>query len=444
MRYLKLFENFKVKNITKDDVIDCIKRGGFLYATIIKDFPKNNPKDALKPVSIDDDGLITVEYEGKEYELDIKNVEKIDIPKLNEIFESRPGAGDISSSWLSPFYYKKDPKFIIVSYGSDNEFKRYVLENVEETLKHFYDEDFIVTVGYNFPLISSKSLKFNIGGKPFSAEDIKYLRVLDDFLKREGFIPVGDNVLKDVDISFKFTDSSNRMHTYSLSRFEHSVSKGWGNSKADWIIFEYKIPENIQENGQYLIDDDKSRLKYRDYKESIENKLNYFNNRYIKVSDFEIIKCIDDTFPNEKWVLDVELCEYLLQNLDLTKEINDDILQVIQDAKDDISEDIDIELKMMKPIGIYESKSKDKIARHPRTGMTITIPPNPLWLNEQSEFDIKVPYNRDSRNLRNICKLFNNIVTRLDALGQVRYCSLDSETINREDELFFKIVFNAK
>jgi hypothetical protein len=75
-----LDESIKVKNITEEDVIKTIKGGGKVFATIIKDFPGNDPKEPLTPVSIDDDGLVTVSYDGKEYEVDIKNIEKIDIP----------------------------------------------------------------------------------------------------------------------------------------------------------------------------------------------------------------------------------------------------------------------------------------------------------------------------------------------------------------------------
>jgi hypothetical protein len=80
MKFIKTFENFKVKNITSEDVRKTIKGGGKVFVTIIKNFPNNNPKEALTPVSIDDDGLVTVEWEGKEYEVDLKNIEKIDIP----------------------------------------------------------------------------------------------------------------------------------------------------------------------------------------------------------------------------------------------------------------------------------------------------------------------------------------------------------------------------
>jgi len=84
MRYIKLFEDFKQNNvegtlITNDDIIKCIKDGGVIYTTIIKDLPDNDPKSALKPIDIDDDGLITVEIDGKEYSVDLTDVEKIEM-----------------------------------------------------------------------------------------------------------------------------------------------------------------------------------------------------------------------------------------------------------------------------------------------------------------------------------------------------------------------------
>lgn len=79
MKYLKKFnETIKLNNITKEDIIDCIKSNGYCYATIIKDFPNNDPKEPLRVMSIDDDGLVTIEFKGMEYEIDIENIEKID------------------------------------------------------------------------------------------------------------------------------------------------------------------------------------------------------------------------------------------------------------------------------------------------------------------------------------------------------------------------------
>lgn len=87
MKKIKTYENFtknQKKNniegnlITIDDIIDCIKNNGKVYATIIKDLPNNNPSNAVSPVSIDDDGLVTVEYDGNEYEVSLKNIESIE------------------------------------------------------------------------------------------------------------------------------------------------------------------------------------------------------------------------------------------------------------------------------------------------------------------------------------------------------------------------------
>ena len=79
MRYLKFFDSFKYKNFTLQDIIDCIQSKGFIYATIINDLPDNDPDIALNPMSVDDDGLITVDIDGSEYEVDLKNVEKIEL-----------------------------------------------------------------------------------------------------------------------------------------------------------------------------------------------------------------------------------------------------------------------------------------------------------------------------------------------------------------------------
>jgi hypothetical protein len=83
MRYLKVYEDFKKNNlegslITIEDVLKCIKSGGVIYATTVKEFADNDPKAALKPVNVDDDGEVTVEFDGKEYEVNLKNIESID------------------------------------------------------------------------------------------------------------------------------------------------------------------------------------------------------------------------------------------------------------------------------------------------------------------------------------------------------------------------------
>lgn len=83
MKWIKLFEDFKQNNeegtlITIDDIIKCIKERGVIYATIIHDYPDNDPKKPLTPVDIDEDGLITIEIDGNEYNIDLDDVEKIE------------------------------------------------------------------------------------------------------------------------------------------------------------------------------------------------------------------------------------------------------------------------------------------------------------------------------------------------------------------------------
>jgi hypothetical protein len=83
MKWIKLFEDFKNNNeegtlITQDDIIDCIKSRGVIYATIIKDHPGNDPEEPITPVDIDEDGLITVEIDNREYYVSLDKVERIE------------------------------------------------------------------------------------------------------------------------------------------------------------------------------------------------------------------------------------------------------------------------------------------------------------------------------------------------------------------------------
>jgi hypothetical protein len=83
MKRIKLFEDFKKNNeegtlITQDDIIKCIKERGIIYSTIVHDLPENNPKEGMTPIDIDEDGLITVEVDGKQYNIDLNDVEKIE------------------------------------------------------------------------------------------------------------------------------------------------------------------------------------------------------------------------------------------------------------------------------------------------------------------------------------------------------------------------------
>ncbi len=63
-RRIMMFEDFKQKNITPEDIVKCIDNGGVLYATIIENFPNNDPEIPLNPLSVDEDGMVTVELDG--------------------------------------------------------------------------------------------------------------------------------------------------------------------------------------------------------------------------------------------------------------------------------------------------------------------------------------------------------------------------------------------
>ena len=83
MKRIKLFEDFKKNNlegnlITIDDVLNCAKEGGVIYATIIKDLPNNDPEEPLRVVDVDEDGLVTIEFDGNEYSVDLEDIEKIE------------------------------------------------------------------------------------------------------------------------------------------------------------------------------------------------------------------------------------------------------------------------------------------------------------------------------------------------------------------------------
>jgi len=84
MKWIKLFEDFKQNNeagdlLKQEDIIKCIEKGGIMYATIVQEIPDNDPKEPLKAVDIDEDGLITVEQNNKIGYVKLEDVEKIEI-----------------------------------------------------------------------------------------------------------------------------------------------------------------------------------------------------------------------------------------------------------------------------------------------------------------------------------------------------------------------------
>lgn len=81
MKWIRLFEDFEKTKFDIEELRKCIKKGGVIYATIINGLPDNDPKEPLEPLSIDDSGDITIQVDGREYIVKLKNVEKIDYQK---------------------------------------------------------------------------------------------------------------------------------------------------------------------------------------------------------------------------------------------------------------------------------------------------------------------------------------------------------------------------
>jgi len=235
MKFIKTFENFieditneslKVKNITSEDVIKSIKGGGRVFATIIKNFPENDPKEPLTPVSIDDDGLVTVQYDGKEYEVDLKNIEKIDIPSLNEGFTIDQRNENYK------IYYDED-------YSSEGiSLRDEVLSNSEDIMTHFEDEDFKIEIGYGYP--EKNKLEFKLTPKENITEiDMNHVQMLNDYLKNEGFIPIQSNILRELDVLIY---TKNKLISMPLPRFKYNIKNKLEGDIYKKIEFKFKIP----------------------------------------------------------------------------------------------------------------------------------------------------------------------------------------------------------
>jgi hypothetical protein len=73
MIYIKLFEDYSI--ITEEQILDCIKNKGSIKINIIEDFTGDTSGN-WSPVSVEND-IVTVEKDGKFYDVKIKNILKI-------------------------------------------------------------------------------------------------------------------------------------------------------------------------------------------------------------------------------------------------------------------------------------------------------------------------------------------------------------------------------
>jgi len=74
---LKLFKEFSESTFSVDDIVKSIEDGYLLKVKNIKNLPDHNESDPVKPVSVDDDGLITISTNFGDFEVEINNVIEI-------------------------------------------------------------------------------------------------------------------------------------------------------------------------------------------------------------------------------------------------------------------------------------------------------------------------------------------------------------------------------
>jgi hypothetical protein len=79
LKYLKIYEEFKVGKFSIEDIENAMIGGKGLYASIIKDLPDNDPKLLLKIIDVDKDtGEVSVLYDNQIKYLDLEDVEEIE------------------------------------------------------------------------------------------------------------------------------------------------------------------------------------------------------------------------------------------------------------------------------------------------------------------------------------------------------------------------------
>lgn len=78
MKYIKLFEDFKVNNITIDDIIEVIKYNGKIFVSNIDDYKIENEDESYTAVDVDDDGTIYLDINSNTYQTRLEWVTRIE------------------------------------------------------------------------------------------------------------------------------------------------------------------------------------------------------------------------------------------------------------------------------------------------------------------------------------------------------------------------------
>lgn len=59
-KFSEILNNKEGSIITIEDIIKAIKADKYIFVELVSDFKNHNPDEAVKPVSVDNNGLITV------------------------------------------------------------------------------------------------------------------------------------------------------------------------------------------------------------------------------------------------------------------------------------------------------------------------------------------------------------------------------------------------
>lgn len=74
---LKLFREFSESTFSVDDIVKSIEAGDLLRVKNIKNLPDHDESDPVKPISVDDDGLVTISTDSGDFEVTIDNIKEI-------------------------------------------------------------------------------------------------------------------------------------------------------------------------------------------------------------------------------------------------------------------------------------------------------------------------------------------------------------------------------
>jgi predicted AAA+ superfamily ATPase len=78
VKYIKLFEDFKVNNITIDDIIEVIKYNGKIFVSNIDDYKIEKEDESYTAVDVYDDGTIYLDINSNTYQTRLEWVTRIE------------------------------------------------------------------------------------------------------------------------------------------------------------------------------------------------------------------------------------------------------------------------------------------------------------------------------------------------------------------------------